>query len=357
MIQLAMMACFALTCVSFASCSDDTIVESSQENENFQPFRLTASQETPSRLALGQDGLTVTWEPNDQLMLVKKDRSIVPICMNAELDAPSTSATFVSEVGVPSGDYYVIYNYNDNLAYSHHGFSSIEDINNNNKLVLWGELTVTENMTEASIALQHLYAKVRVELQNMPSEHANYHIGMYASRSGFPIYKQFTQNGLINADNGRYFTSLSSYENGFHASDRKYHNIRFGRCNILTWPDENGEIAGSNKSEVEQNSALILPADVSNGTVYFYILDGNDCYEIPKSNLKFEQGKSYKVILDMNNATKTTLKLFFIFHFRLTLYYIFFLKSTFFCKYMRSKTRKTELSLLLFENICDILFL
>ena len=105
MIQKTWMACIVLMCVCFASCNDDAIVEASQSNETGQPFRLTASQETPSRLELGQDGMTIQWEPGDQLVLVKKDRSIVPIYMNAELDEPSTSATFVSETGVPAGEY------------------------------------------------------------------------------------------------------------------------------------------------------------------------------------------------------------------------------------------------------------
>ena len=61
-IQSTMMACFAWICVGLASCSDDAIVEVSQSNETGQPFRLTAGQEAPSRLALGEDGLSVMWE-------------------------------------------------------------------------------------------------------------------------------------------------------------------------------------------------------------------------------------------------------------------------------------------------------
>ena len=302
-IQSTMMACLALICMCLASCNDEAIVDMSQSNEMGQPFRLTATQETPSRLALGQDGLSITWEPGDQLVLVKKDRSIVPIYMNAELDAPAASATFVSETGVPSGEYWVIYNYNDDLAYTHQTFSSIENINNNDKLVLWGELTIVEGASSAEISLQHLYAKVRVELQNVPSSNTWYKIGMYASKSGFPIFKQFIQTGMIDAD---YVYNNNSWEYTYKASRRKYHNIRLGGYYMETYPDELGE-SHSNKEEIEKNAALILPADVSDGTVYFYILDGNDCYEITKSNIKFEPGKSYKVVLDMSKATKTTL--------------------------------------------------
>lgn len=306
MIQLATVACFTLICgVCFIGCSDDAIVETSSVEETYQPFRLTASQETPSRLAIGEDGLSVTWEPGDQLVLVKKDRSIVPIYMNTELDEPSTSATFVSETGVPAGDYWVIYNYNDNLAYSHHGFSSIDEINSSDKLVLWGELTINEGDTDATIALQHLYAKVRVELQNLPSSQASYQIGMYASKTGFPVYQQLTQNGIINVD---YCYDYNTYNYAYKATNRRYHNMRLGYYYIGSyWSEELNQEITTNKTEQEKNSALFLPADVSSGTVYFYVLDGNDCYEIPKSNLKFEPGKSYKVVLDMNEATKNTL--------------------------------------------------
>lgn len=306
MIQLATVACFTLICgVCFIGCSDDAIVETSSVEETYQPFRLTASQETPSRLAIGEDGLSVTWEPGDQLVLVKKDRSIVPIYMNTELDEPSTSATFVSETGVPAGDYWVIYNYNDNLAYSHHGFSSIDEINSSDKLVLWGELTINEGDTDATIALQHLYAKVRVELQNLPSSQASYQIGMYASKTGFPVYQQLTQNGIINVD---YCYDYNTYNYAYKATNRRYHNMRLGYYYIGSyWSEELNQEITTDKTELEKNSALFLPADVSSGTVYFYILDGNDCYEIPKSNLKFEPGKSYKVVLDMNEATKNTL--------------------------------------------------
>lgn len=305
MIQKTWMACITLMCVCFASCNDDAIVETSQPNETGQPFRLTASQETPSRLELGQDGMTMTWEPGDQLVLVEKSRRIVPIYMNAELTAPSTSATFVSETGVPAGEYWVIYNYNDDLVYTHHGFSSIDNINSEDKLVLWGELTVVQGNTSATIVLQHLYAKVRVELQNLPSDGDDaYQIGMYASKKGFPIYNQFTQSGIVNVDN--------IYDNNrnlvYKASNRKYHNIRFGAYRIPGEYNEGVYIPDlSQKTEIEKNSALILPADVSDGTVYFYVLKGKECYEISKSNIKFDPGKSYKVVLDMAAATKTTL--------------------------------------------------
>ena len=266
-IQSTMMACLALICMCLASCNDEVIVDMSQSNEMGQPFRLTATQETPSRLALGQDGLSITWEPGDQLVLVKKDRSIVPIYMNAELDEPAASATFVSETGVPSGEYWVIYNYNDDLAYTHQTFSSIENINNNDKLVLWGELTIVEGASSAEISLQHLYAKVRVELQNVPSSNTWYKIGMYASKSGFPIFKQFIQTGMIDAD---YVYNNNSWEYTYKASRRKYHNIRLGGYYMENYPDELGE-SHSNKEEIEKNAALILPADVSDGTVYFYL--------------------------------------------------------------------------------------
>ena len=162
-IQSIMLACVALASAFFVSCSDDALVEEASRNYGDQPFELKVTQSGPnSRLELGQDGLTTQWEPGDKLVLIDKTRKLAPIFLNCTLEEKASTATFMSESGVPAGDYWVIYNYNENLAYGHKGFQSVEDINSHDDLVLWADLNIAEGSSSASVELKHLYAKIRV---------------------------------------------------------------------------------------------------------------------------------------------------------------------------------------------------
>ena len=228
-IQSILLACMALFCVSLASCTDDTLIEVSEKQEG-QFFELTVDSSSPaSRLELGQDGLSTQWEPGDRLVLIDKARKLAPIFLNCTLTEKSDEATFVSESGVPSGDYYVIYNYNEQLVYGHKGFQSVDKINTDDDLVLWSELNVAEGVSSATVELIHLYAKVRVELQNIPENNvgdSGIKVGMYSSKKGFPIYKQFTNDGLVDVEYGVNPKSMSYYsENTYFQSNRKLHNI------------------------------------------------------------------------------------------------------------------------------------
>lgn len=312
-IQSIKMACFALFCALFASCDDDALVEASQKYMG--KFELTVTQANPeSRLELGQDGLTTQWEPGDKLVLVDKTRTLAPIFLNCTLKEKSNTATFIAENGVPAGDYYVIYNYNENLAYGHKGFQSVDNINMNDDLVLWNELKIQEGDDNASISLQHLYAKVRVELKNMPNSEMNdgmgkgFTIGVYSSKKGFPAYKQFTSIGLVDAEYG-YNPNSMSYMNNYtyFPSNRKYHNIRFGSYDPTYIWDESTHTSSYDYSKAAELSALVLPADLSQEAIFFYAISGNTCYELKKEGVNLKAGTSYKVILDMSQATVSTL--------------------------------------------------
>lgn len=301
-IQSIRMACLALFCAAFASCNDDALIEASQKYAG--KFELTVTQGNPeSRLELGQDGLTTQWEPGDKLVLVDKTRTLAPIFLNCTLKEKSTTATFVAESGVPAGNYYVIYNYNENLAYSHKRFQSINSVNMNDDLVLWNELNIQEGDENASISLQHLYAKVSVVLQNVPADASGFQIGMYSSKKGFPANKLFTNNGLVDAEYGINPNSMSySYTDTYFPSNRKFHNIRFGNYNSDYKYDETTGMGGQDWSKANELSALVLPADLSDEDVYFYVLHGQQCYEFKKSGVNFKGGTSYKVVLDMSQA-------------------------------------------------------
>lgn len=308
----AMALCLTWLCLGLASCTDEALVEVATEQGTGEPFMLTASSGDDSRLALGQDGLSVKWEPGDQLVLVDKSKKLAPIYLNCTLNAPASSANFVAETGVPAGDYWVIYNYNENLVYGHNQFMSIDNINDSDKLAMWGEIKVSAGDSSASIQMKHIYAKVKVTLKNAPSaNYGDFQVGMYASKGGFPMYKQFTANGFENAEYG--YNPNPNYQNQttYFASKQKLHNVRLGQYRYYQEEVEGGAMSGVTQAEMAERSALILPEDVSGGTLFFYILEGeNKCYEIAKENIKFEAGKSYKVVLDMAAETTvvTTLK-------------------------------------------------
>ena len=308
-IQSILLACMALFCVSLASCTDDTLIEVSEKQEG-QFFELTVNSSSPaSRLELGQDGLSTQWEPGDRLVLIDKARKLAPIFLNCTLTEKSDEATFVSESGVPSGDYYVIYNYNEQLVYGHKRLQSIDNINKHDDLMLWNELTIEEGSSSAAVELKHLYAKVRIVLKNVPSDFDGGQIGMYSSQKGFPVYKLFTSNGLVDAEYGYNPNSMNNWygTNSYFASNRKLHNIPFGYYYPQSkYNEETGEYS-SDYSNAEQLSTLVIPADLSEEDLFFYIISGNTCYEVKKTGVNFKAGTSYKVELDMSQATVSKL--------------------------------------------------
>lgn len=308
-IQSIMLACVALTGAFMASCTDDALMEASEKYAG-RPFELTVSQSAPdSRLALGQNGLFTEWEPGDKLVLVDKAGGKAPIYLTCTLSENASKAKFASESGVPSGDYYVIYNYNEDLAYTHKQFQSIEQINADDDLVLWAELNVPENTYSANVTLQHLYAKFTVELTGVPDGLYNFHIGMYSSKKGFPVYQKFTSTGLVNAEYGIDPNSMYSSNYTYFASNRKYHNIGLGQYMAEYNWDEQTASSSYDWSKAKKLSALVLPADLEGEDVFFYVLDVNSytCYEIKKSGKDFKAGISYKVQLDLSTATVSTL--------------------------------------------------
>lgn len=308
-IQSLMLACVALTGAFFASCTDDALMEAS-ENHADHPFELTVQQPSNgSRLALDNDGLTTNWEPGDQLVLVNKAGGKAPIYLTCTLAQNASSAKFVSESGVHSGEYYVIYNYNEDMTYGHKCFMTIEDINEYDELVLWGELNIPANTYSANVNLEHLYAKIKFELRNIPNGETDFEIGVCSSK-GFPKHLLFTNAGLVNAEWGVDFNSLCEsgdlYEYKFIPSNSKYHNIKFGQYSA----EYNG--SSYNWSRAMSLSALVLPADMTGEDLFFYVRSGtpynSTCYEIKKiGGVNFKAGTNYNIQLDLNKATVTTL--------------------------------------------------
>lgn len=286
-----------LTCACISSCTDDTLQEM-EESKKLPPFKLHVNQESPSRLALGEDGLSAVWEPGDHLVMVKKDQSGEPIYLDSDLEEAAYSATFTAGEGVPVGEYYVFYNYDryiednwDNPVYTctHQGLVPTEEINDEDKLALWGEVSVKDGDSSASIVLKHIYAKVKISVKSLSTINQSFRIGMYASKGGFPSHLMFTENGVTNAVN-----NIGSY---YSSNSHKVHNICLSEffnpiSDIGTFDND------------ENYTALILPADLSEGSLYVYGICENQsygnqwvCFETEKKNVKFEAGKSYKISL------------------------------------------------------------
>ena len=288
-----------LISVCISSCTDD-ILQEAETSKSLPPFKLYVNQESPSRLAIGEDGLSVVWEPGDQLVMVKKDKSGEPIYLDTDLEEVAFSATFTAGEGVPVGEYYVFYNYDkyiqdnwNNPVYTctHQGLIPTEEINDEDKLALWGEVSVKDGDSSASIVLKHIYAKVKISIKSLYTSDRwdSFRIGMYTSKGGFPSHLMFTENGVTNAIN-----NLGSY---FPSNSHKVHNICLSE-NFYPISD-----IGTFDND-ENYTALILPADLSEGSLYVYGIGenhsyGNEliCFETEKKNVKFEAGKSYKISL------------------------------------------------------------
>lgn len=291
--------CIMLMCACMSGCTDDMLQEV-ENSKKLPPFKLHVNQESTSRLALGEDGLSVVWEPGDQLVMVKKDKSGELIYLDSDLEEVAYSATFTAGEGVPVGEYYVFYNYDryiednwDNPVYTctHQGLVPTEEINDEDKLALWGEVSVKDGDSSASIVLKHIYAKVKISIKSCTDSWASYRIGMYASQGGFPSHLMFTENGVTNAIN-----NLGSY---YQSNSHKVHNICLSE--YFDPISNNGTLDND-----ENYTALILPADLSEGSLYIYgICDDNTygnrllCFETEKKNVKFEAGKSYKISLHL----------------------------------------------------------
>ncbi len=318
-------ACLALAASALTGCVKENL-EIQESAEECSQLVLTVTQEgadADTRLALGQNGLTTEWEPGDRLVLVNKARTKAPIYLTCSLESNSPTATFVSDGGVPADDYWVIYNYNEHLAYTHQPLSSIDDINEKDKLVLYGELTVTSSTSNATVTMKHLYAKLNLKLQNFPTNsiEKDFHMGMYSSKKGMPIHSMFTPDGIVNAEYGIDPSSLYG-SMGYFKSDRKCHNIDFGYYYIeysWSYDEQTGTSTNipTNLDQLQTYSVLVLPQDLSDEDVFFYVCgNGNNaetgewgpiCYEFKKEigKVNLQAGKGYTIVLDFNQATKS----------------------------------------------------
>ena len=298
------------SCLMFATgCSDNLINSPESVETSAHRFVLTACSSSPStRMELGQDGITTQWQPGDQLVLLKKDGGATPIYLTTTITEAASQATFESDGGVPAGDYWVIYNYNDNRTYENHTFSTVDEINSQKKLAMYSDLTVTSETSSKTVHMQHMYAQITLNLTNAPNS-SELRVGMYSTKKGFSMFKQFTANGFENADYGYNPNLMSSINQSYFPSKAKIHNLLLGSWNNYTYTEPTVEPTA--EPSTISRSALVFPADLTGEDVYFYVIDGNTCYEVKKSNLTINAGTRYTVNLDLaegnDNVVVTTL--------------------------------------------------
>ncbi|MGN0309506.1 MAG: hypothetical protein ACI4C3_02800, partial [Bacteroides sp.] len=313
--QLLLASCLIFS----AGCSDNLIEAPESVETSAQRLVLTASTSSPdTRMSLDQNGITTMWEPGDQLVLYKKSGGAAPIYMNTNIQTASSRATFESDGGVPAGEYWVFYNYNDERVFHTYDLASVDDINSQKRLSMYGEINVTQGVSNTSVVMKHMYAQVTIQLKNIPLNYGTaYQVGMYSPSKGFSSYQMFTASGMVNAEH-RFDPNSLNMGYAWFASSVRSHNFRLGYYPLTwnqTWDDANQQfITSYDPSEAEAMSAFIFPVDLSTEEVFFYVLENNDydnlkCYEIKKDvdKVNFKAGVRYKVVLDMQSATETTL--------------------------------------------------
>lgn len=252
-----------------ASCTDalENMDETVTATKGFTIYATTEDAQNQTRLGLADDGMTMLWEYGDKLVLVNKE-SGDSIQMPANLvfgAVPTSSCSFTTEEGVPTGDYWVLCNMASNtLACSNYASETRENVNANKRLKLYASLHVNEGETSANIQLKNVYAKIRINLVNSSFTTAT--VGM------LPAHGVVTSAKLIPE------TGLTSQSGSFE------------------------QVVLSGATGSSDSYALVLPQDFRGQNVYFYIKYGNSIYEIVKSGIQLEAGKSYAINLDLSTA-------------------------------------------------------
>lgn len=301
-----------------AGCADEWVVNSADIQNGEKGFVIHADNgaDADTRLAFGEDGLSLQWEDGDQLVLVSVDDKVAPIYLTTTLDKPATKATFVANSEAPAGTYYV-FNVPDNFA---------------------GDETLGETRSTAPQRFEDwIYSNVANEkfnvigsyyrLQNLSTLSKS--VRMYAG----PIEIADGQTSLnINLKHGFAMVKFDITGLDKVMADHLYQDINIGMLSSqkplpnIARLDGMGEIARSSaklligsiddsQEDVRDKGAFILPINLSDQDIYFYIhvriyddISGlyisDIVYEIKKGGINIKSGTCYTVHLDMSEANK-----------------------------------------------------
>lgn len=292
-------------------CSDEVFLEEETVNSGEAPFVLYASCDpgTDTRLAFGEDGLSLKWENGDKLALIDVSdmgQTSSPIYLTTQLDEPSSTAVFRSEYAVPAGRYFVrsvaYTNYGKTERWMQFGTSefSLRDYETDyslQNLVDWQQypskdflyapvIEIAEGQVSATIELRHAFAMLKINLTGgeQLADYGTLSIGMLCPTKAFPIFFQVDEAGEISQ--------------------------------ILVDSPKLQLGSGMYEDDVQNRGALIPPVNMSGQKVYFYVaqfFEGYDLmgevlprvqrvYEFVKDGKDLKAGVCYTVNLDLSEA-------------------------------------------------------
>ena len=248
-----------------AGCADEWVVNDTNKPNEGAPFVIHANNgaDADTRLAFGENGLSLQWEDGDQLVLVSVDDKVAPIYLTTTLDEPATKATFVADTEAPAGTYYVfnVPDYSEdrpgetrseasqkfedwicsnmvsnfNALDSYYQLKDLSELGKSARMYA-GPIEIGDGQTSLDINLKHGFVMLKFNITGkneavMASDYKT--IGMICPSKSIPINARLDGMGSANK-------SSAKLEIGNHFLD-----------NVM--------------------GAFILPVDLSNQDVYFYI--------------------------------------------------------------------------------------
>lgn len=282
-IQFCMMGALAIGIASFAAgCSDEAVFQEVEDSEISvgKGFTLYATNgsDTDTRLAFGEDGLSLKWEDGDRLYMVNQEGG-EPIPLTTSLSEPSSAAVFYSESAIPAGTYYVMYN-NQNFDFEEPMvFKNPADVISQLKMYSKDPLVIKEGTKEASVTLQHAQAMITFNLTNMPTNNKVWYVGM-ATSDGWVSKAVLAGNTLTPVEKDLVIgTGIGIYSSSLQDS------YRFA----------------------------VLPKNLEGKKITFFAAskDGYNnykFYELVKDGKNLQAGYNYKISLDGNQVTPSEIQ-------------------------------------------------
>ena len=264
--------------VSACQKSIDSVATAEPEQaEETVCFTLNATVGDPdTKLAFDEDGINTTWQPGDKLYLVDLAGQNNTVTLETAITEPSKSASFSAKTSVLSGNYVVLYG-TETRSIRHPSIRMANLATLNNRMKLYGKLTVADGQTSASLKLYPVYAKLTLKLKNAPTGLKDMNCGVMELNGDLPT----AQSGTIGADGwvNATETSLKGWTFGWIAT--------------------------------EGASTFIAPVDLTGKKLYFYVYgddaNGNHVtYEFIKDGKNLKAGTNYNLIFDFSKPSNQT---------------------------------------------------
>ena len=281
---------YCIAAMGLTSCVEEEFLHDEITSSGKFSLTVTQEQKDQTKLAFGDDFLTTYWEDGDELYLQKVDNSSIKYTLTTSLKEPSTEAVFTCNEMLRAGTYYVYYNYGEfggNISFNSTDSGGLAFGPYNKKITaqnasLYGIVTVELGQESAKVELKPVYSMLHFTIINngVIPYIDNQYMGMIAPKTGFVQEVGLQPDGTLVETMNRY-----------------------ARWNMsIGWAGDN----------IGDTRALILPVDLSNQDVYFYVSffqeDGSTCKEyvceFKKPGKDLKAGVCYNITLDLDKATK-----------------------------------------------------